>query len=194
METSLTLLQSIKKKGDRESWELLSQIYSPMIRRWLQKSSIRMADEDDVIQEVFVTVLEKIQGFERGENVGSFRSWLKKVTLNCFRNYSRKKGNQANAAGGSDIDQFIQQLEDPNSEISKAWNREHERSVFQYLIGMVKPRFSEDTWKAFHDTSILNRSTQDVADEMGTSLGAIHTAKSRVLAEMRRLGQGLLEE
>ena len=194
METSLTLLQSIKKSGDRESWQLLNQLYAPLIRRWLNKCDIRLADEDDLLQEVFLTVVEKISTFERGDQEGSFRSWLKKITVNCFRNYYRKKGNRNQAAGGSDIDQFIQQLEDPESSLSQAWNAEHQKSVFQYLIQIVQPKFSDETWKAFHDTSLLGRSTREVAEEIGTTVGAIHTAKSRVLAEMRRLGQGLLED
>lgn len=193
METSLTLLQSIKKSGDRESWELLNELYSPLIRRWLKKCDIRLADEDDLLQEVFLTVVEKISTFERGEHEGSFRSWLKKISVNCFRNYYRKKSNRNQAAGGSDIDLFIQQLEDPESSLSQVWNDEHQRSVFQYLVKVVRPKFSEETWQAFHDTSVLGRPTKDVAEEIGTTVGAIHTAKSRVLAELRRLGQGLLE-
>ena len=194
METSLTLLQSIKKSSDRESWQTLNDLYSPMIRRWLKNANVRFADEDDLLQEVFLTVAEKIPTFERGQNEGSFRSWLKHVTLNCFRNFYRKRGNQGQAAGGTDIDEFVKQLEDPGSSLSKAWDIEHQRAVFQYLIQMVKPTFSEETWKAFFDTSILSRTTNEVAEEIGTTVGAVHTAKSRVLAEMRRIGQGLIEE
>ncbi len=194
METSLSLLQSIKRDGNRESWDLLNQIYSPMIRRWLKRSNVRQADVDDILQEVFVTVVQKIESFERGENIGSFRSWLKRITINSFRNYSRKKGNQAFAAGGSEIDQFIQQLEDPNSILSNAWNEEHQKSVFQYLLKVVEPTFTSETWRAFFDTSVLGKSSKEVADSIGSSVGAVHTAKSRVLAELRRVGKGLLDD
>lgn len=165
-----------------------------MIRRWLRRSHVKLSDEDDVLQEVFITVLEKIKSFERADHAGSFRAWLKQITINCFRNYARKKGNRQDAAGGSEIDQFIQQLEDPNSELSDAWNDEHQRSVFQFLIKTVQSNFSPETWKAFHDTSILGRPTKEVAEEIGSTIGAVHTAKSRVLAELRRVGHGLLED
>ena len=194
METSLTLLQSIKQQGDFESWELLDSIYSPMIRRWLKRSHVRPADEADVLQEVLLTVSRKIPSFERGVNRGSFRSWLKKITVNCLRNYTRKRGNRGEAVGGSEMALLLQQLEDPDSLLSQAWNEEHQRCVFQHLMAIVRPGFKGETWKAFYDTAVSGKSAREVADDIGMTVGAVHTAKSRVLSELRRIGQGLLED
>ncbi|MEM7477093.1 MAG: sigma-70 family RNA polymerase sigma factor [Planctomycetota bacterium] len=191
MDTQLSLLETLKRDGDNESWRLLSELYSPLVRRWLRRSNVRIDELDDLLQEVFLVVMDKIGSFKHEAQTGAFRNWLKKVTVNCLRNFIRKKGNKAFAMGGSGFDAFLHQCEDPQSRISQIWEEEHRRGVLAYLIKSVKPRFSAATYQAFYQTAILGKSSQEVADTLGMTRASVHTAKSRVLAEMRRMGQGL---
>ncbi|MEM7457499.1 MAG: sigma-70 family RNA polymerase sigma factor [Planctomycetota bacterium] len=194
METSVTLLQTIKSQGSDESWALLESIYAPMIRKWSRKAGISRADEDDLVQEIFLQVVKKIGTFERGEYAGSFRRWLKQITINCFRNYIRLRGNRALGFGGSAVMDFLAQYADPDSDLSRIWNEEHEKAVIKHLLSLVRPGFKQATWQAFYQTAVKSRQAKEVAAELHMTVGAVHTARSRVLAEMRRIGQGMLND
>ena len=194
MDTSASLLESLKHSDGGDSWSRLTHLYGPLIRKWMKFANANSDDQDDVLQEVLHQVSLKIKEFELGEQTGSFRSWLKKITINCLRNYSRKLANRKQSVGGSDFDFMIQGLADPHSELSKAWDEEHERSVMNYLLKIAEPRFSHQTWTAFYRTAIQNRSVTEVSKELKVSAGSIHTAKARVLAELRKLGVGLLKD
>ena len=193
METRVTLLDTIKSDGGNESWRVLNELYAPLVRNWLRRTGVRLDDEDDLIQEVFLLVMNKIKSFEHSERTGSFRSWLKQVTINCFRNHVRKRGNKPLSPGGTDFGLFIARCEDPASDESRIWDEEHERGLLAYLLEQVKGRFQAATYAAFVETAIKGRPSGEVAAELGLSRGAVHTAKSRVLAEMRRLGKHMLE-
>jgi RNA polymerase sigma-70 factor (ECF subfamily) len=47
------------------------------------------------------------------------------------------------------------------------------------------------TWKAFWRVTVDGQRPADVADELGMTVGAVYTAKSKVLAHLRRELQGL---
>lgn len=194
VDTSLTLLESIRKKDDEHAWHVLNRLYRPLIRDWLNRFGLPAADQDDVVQEVLVQVVRHVDGFERQDQTGSFRNWLRKLTLNCMRNFVRKRGNRGLGQGGSDFEHLLQQCEDPRSELSRLWNQQHDQAIVSYLMSVVRPRFQEHTWQAFVETAVHGRPASDVASQLHMSSGAVHTAKSRVLAEMRRIGEGLLNE
>jgi len=111
-----------------------------------------------------------------------------------MKNFVRKKSNKKLAYGGTTVAELLKQYEDPQSDLSKQWNHQHEQAVMDYLLATVKERFSEKTWIAFQRTAIEGCRAAEVAQELEISQGAVHTAKSRVLAELRRQGQGILEQ
>jgi RNA polymerase sigma-70 factor (ECF subfamily) len=58
---------------------------------------------------------------------------------------------------------------------------------------MIEPRFANSTREAFHRLVLDGADADDVAAELGLSLNAVFTAKSRVLRELRTIGRGLLD-
>jgi hypothetical protein len=55
---------------------------------------------------------------------------------------------------------------------------------------MIESRFTESTQQVFRHLVLDGAEADSVARETGLSLNAVFTAKSRVLRELRRLGQG----
>ena len=197
MNTSATLLDSLKRSPRNDAWAQLNELYRPMIMRWLRYAatgrSVDVSDLEDVTQEVLQRVAEKIEGFQHGNQPGGFRRWLKLIALNCFRNYSRKVNRGPKAVGGTEFAEFARQLEANDSPLSKKWEAEHQQSVLRYLLEKIQPEFQPKTWKIFIETAIEQRAPGEVADKNGISVASVYTAKSRVLARLRQLGQGVLE-
>lgn len=174
-----------------ESWFRLNDIYVPMIQRWLRRHGLNQNDADDVAQEVLLVVQQKIPSFERRRE-GSFRSWLRRITVNCLRDHRRKHWRHATARGGDDVLELLGNLEDPRSRLSRLWDAEHDRHVLEFAIQEVRPHFTPQTWRAFYATAIEQKRSGEVALELGITENAVCIAKSRVSGRVRKIVKGLL--
>lgn len=191
-DTSVSLLERIRQSGAEGSWTRLVDAYGPMIRRWLGQAGIASADVDDIAQEVLVVVLAKLPQFDR-QRTGSFRNWLRKVTLYCLRDYRKAAHRRRMATGESQYEQMLVELADADSRLSKLWNAEHDRHLLRHLLDQVRGSFSATTLEAFQRLVLEEHSPDDVAAALGMTVNAVFIAKSRVLAKLRELGEGLIE-
>ena len=105
----------------------------------------------------------------------------------------RARDRRPQARGDSDIDAKLAQLDDPSSETSLIWNREHDQYVLRQLLALAEPHFEPNTWKAFCRVALDGAKADVVAKEMGISLNSICLAKSRVLRRLRQESEGLIE-
>jgi len=192
-ETSVSLLDRLRHDPDAAAWQRLVNLYTPLVRGWLNRQGARPEDADDVAQEVMVVVVRKLRDFERRDQVGSFRAWLRTITLNCLRDFWRARRNRPQAAGDGALAERMEQLADPHSGLSEMWNREHDQHVAQALLELIRPRFTENTWEAFRRVTVEGQSADTVATSLGMSVNAVLIAKSRVLTQLRQEGAGILE-
>lgn len=191
-DTSVSLLEQIRHSGGDGSWTRLIGVYGPMIRRWLGQAGIATADIDDITQEVLVVVLAKLPQFDR-QRTGSFRNWLRKVTLYCLRDYRKAAHRRRLATGESQYEQMLVELADADSRLSRLWNAEHDRHLLRHLLDQVRGSFSATTIEAFQRLVLEEHSPDDVAAALGLTVNAVFIAKSRVLAKLREFGEGLIE-
>lgn len=190
-ETSLSLLARLQTKPDPLSWQRLVDIYAPLISRWLSHSPLQRADHEDVTQEVLKIVVQKLPEFQRRRE-GSFRAWLRVVTVNCLREFWRSTKHQPTATGDSNFLRKLQELEDPHSELARVWNTEHDRHVVRRLLELIGPQFEPATLQAFRSVVLDGQKPAQVAAELGISVNAVFLAKSRILRQLRRELDGLL--
>lgn len=193
-ETSASLLDSLRLQSDPDAWNRLVDLYTPLIRAWLRRhaGALPDADADDVIQDVLTVVVRRLPEFTRGERVGSFRRWLRTITVNCLRDHWRGGRRRPQATGDSEFLQTLDQLEDPNSGLSREWDREHDQHVTQRLLEMIRPQFEGKTWQAFRRVTLDGAAPDDVAAELGITVNAVFIAKSRILSRLRQEAGELL--
>ena len=189
--TSVSLLDRLKAaRPDASDWNRLQGIYLPLISRWLGRVPGLGAEADDLAQEVFVVVIRELPRFERGRE-GSFRAWLRQVTVNRVRTH-RRKGRKRPVAGIDPADGFLDSLADPNGDLAREWDADHDRHVFQKLLAIVQPDFSATTWEAFRRFAVDGLPAARVAEEMKLSVNAVIQAKSRILKRLREEAGELL--
>jgi len=192
-ETSLSLLNRLRHSPDSESWDRLVQLYSPLIKAWLRRYEVPPNDADDLVQEVLLAVSRDLGRFEHAGQVGAFRGWLKAILVNRLRKFWRARDRRPQARGDSNIDARLAQLDDPSSEMSLIWNREHDQYVLRQLLALAEPNFEPATWTAFCRVALDGKKPDVVAEEMAISLNAVCLAKSRVLRRLRQESEGLVE-
>jgi RNA polymerase sigma-70 factor (ECF subfamily) len=192
-ETSTSLLKRVQSGSDGESWNRLVEVYTPLIRGWLGRWSHLNHDADDLVQEVMAVVVRKLPEFRRQPRPGAFRCWLRTITVNCLRAHWRACQSRPTVVGDTDFIQLLEQLEDPASGLSRQWDEEHDRHVFQRLLEIVRPHFEPATWDAFRLVALEGKSPDEAAAELELTVNAVFIAKSRVLRRLRQEGVGLIE-
>jgi len=189
--TSASLLERLRvARPDAADWRRLHDLYLPLIRVWLAQAGLA-AEADDLAQEVLVVVVRELPGFRRQRD-GSFRTWLRRVTVNRVRTW-RQARNRRPVAGQDATDRFLTQLEDPASELSIRWDREHDRHVFDKLLAAVRVGCEPTTWEAFRLFAIEGHSAAETAARTGLTENAVMLAKSRLLRRLRQEAAELID-
>src|SRR5262245_10965659 len=87
--TSVSLLDRLRAaRPDDPDWRRLQDIYLPMIHLWLGRVPGLRDEAADLAQEVLMVVVREIPRFER-QREGSFRAWLRQVTVNRVRTHGK---------------------------------------------------------------------------------------------------------
>ena len=192
--TSLSLLEQLKHAPpDAMEWRRLRDIYMPMIRHWLSRLPNLHHEVDDLTQEVLVVLFRELPSFERRRD-GSFRAWLRQITVNRMRAFCKMRRKQPLAMGGPETDQLLAQLADPTSDLSRQWDQDHDKHVFQKLLAIVEGDFEPSTWQAFTRFAVEGRPAAQVAGELGVTESTVVQAKFRILKRLREEAGELLDQ
>ncbi|MBL8821952.1 MAG: sigma-70 family RNA polymerase sigma factor [Planctomycetia bacterium] len=190
--TSLSLLERLCQSPDDQAWNRFAAIYQPLIRKWLKTHSRSESDMDDIVQDVLLTVFNKLNQFEHSQRTGAFRAWLRTTTVNRLRLMWRQKRPVSETDEGAFLG-ALEQLADSQSPLSLQWDREHDAHVAEQLLIQMETEFSPATWQAFRRQVVEGVSARETAQAMELSVNAVLIAKSRVLKRLRELSQGLLD-
>lgn len=188
--TSRSLLSRVKGK-DASAWERLVELYSPLVYYWCQKMDLPGQDIPDVFQEVFHSVSRKIGDFQKKENGGSFRGWLRVVTRNKVLDFYRKKSTEPQATGGTDAQHRFEQIPlDLQALEDEAENDDRLKSIYEQIfltvVERIRNSFNDRTWKAFWGVVVEGKSAQEVGAELEMKPGTVRVSKSRVLHRLKQ--------
>ena len=81
------------------------------------------------------------------------------------------------AHGG--FDDVLDRLQDPASELSRQWDREHDEHITRCALQAIRAEFKPATWQAFHRLVLDEADPETAAAELGLSVNAVLIAKSR---------------
>jgi RNA polymerase sigma-70 factor (ECF subfamily) len=193
LETSVSLLERLRGRPDNATWKQLVDLYTPLLRGWLRRHLVPHEDVDDLVQEVLAVLVRELPTFQYDPGRGSFRGWLRAITVNRLRNFWRARKTRPLATGDSDLARKLAELEDPHSTLSQIWNQDHDRHVTNRLLETIAGEFEGPSWQAFRRLAIDGAKPSIVAAELGISLTAVYLAKFRVLKRLRQEIAGLTD-
>lgn len=182
--TQFSLLIRLRATDDTEAWSRFVRLYTPLVHHWIGKTGVEANAMDDLVQEVFVVLLDRAQWL--GENrPGSFRGWLRTVTLNKCRDHFRRANRmtEPRLMGLPDMAEC-----DPAVLLT---DDEYRRYVARAALRLMRDSFSETTWRACWEHVAMNRPAREVAVELGITENAVYLARGRVLKRLREELAGL---
>lgn len=183
--TQHSLLVRIRDASDHEAWCRFVDTYGPVFYGYSRRQGLKDADAADVTQDIMRRVCGAVGEFRYDSGKGTFRGWLFTIARNALRNFLTAAARRERGSGDTQFQQLLGQLPDV-SEDSRIWDEEYERQMLAVAAENIKNTFAEQTWQAFWQTTVEDRTVKEVAETLGISVGAIYVAKSRVLARLRQ--------
>jgi RNA polymerase sigma-70 factor (ECF subfamily) len=179
--------------GEENAWKDLTRLYRPLILGWLNRQGVPASDQEDLTQEVLLTVVKHLPGFRHSGQRGAFRTWLRTIVCSRTADYWRALDAGTPASGGSGAAAALRLIEDPGSDLNRRWDEEHDGYVLDCLLDLVEEEFEPTTLQAFRRLALDGVPGAAVASELGMSVAAVYGAKSRVLQRIRQEAEGLID-
>lgn len=177
--TSPTLLERVRHRSDAAAWDRFVKLYTPFLFHCCSRLGLQEHEALDAVQDVFVLLLDKLPGFDYSPD-GSFRAWLRTVTVNKCRERFRRRTEQAAGGAGGGLSQVA---EGDASEVW--WDAEYRRQLVTRALEIMQTEFEPASWKACWETTVEDRPVAEVAAELQISPNAVYVARSRVLRRLR---------
>lgn len=163
--------------GDRQALDELFRRHRMPAYRVAYRLLGQEADALDAVQEAFIKVLTKLDGFERRS---SFKTWLLRVVSNAALDLARKRGRRgtlpAESDDSTDAASGLAVIHDPTEGLHNADLRRQLDKALNSLPEVMRQTF------ILHVDGDL--SYKDVAEVLGISIG---TVMSRLFYARQRL-------
>ena len=179
-ETSLTLLKKIAVQvtGEREAaWVRFFGLYEPAIKRFVAYHD-STHDPDDVVQDIFLKLVNIVQSGGYSSDMGSFRAFLATMIRRHLVSLFRK--DRARGAGlHVDIDDVEPSVPaDVAEQIDIKWRMARHQSAIEHVLTKTAiSAQSRDIYRAYVEEG---RSLDEVVAQFGVTKSVIYKIKSRV--------------
>jgi RNA polymerase sigma-70 factor (ECF subfamily) len=190
--TRASLLLRLRDPRDGVAWEQFVERYAPVVYGYARKQGLQDADAADLSQEVLRAVAGAIGRLEYDPERGAFRNWLFTIVRRKLADWRAARQRQPPGSGDPALHLRLRQCPAPDGEAA-AWEVEWQDQVFAWGCAQVRRDVSAVTWQAFWDTAIEGRPGKQVAADLGLSVTAVYSARSRVLARLKELVQSAQE-
>ena len=180
--TSLTLLHKLAVEvtgGNEAAWVRFFDLYTPAIRRFVEWND-HVHDPDDVVQEVYLKLVEIIRAGKYNPDKARFRTFLalliRRQLITLYR-----QDQARHVADRCSIDDLSEELSVPSDQREKIdldWAKaKHEAAIEHVLTKVAMKAQSRDIYRAY---VIEERSVEDVAATFGVTSDIIYKVKNRV--------------
>lgn len=181
-ETRHSLLARLEDPDDFSAWEEFIDIYEKAIWRYCRSRGLHSDEGLEVAQQVWLVVFQQVRHWRTNTPQCSFRAWLfetaRRISLKSLRDRQRWRGIHVDP-------QSPPSMESCSPESDQVDEAEWQRWAFAWASSLVEAEVSETTWSAFVRTALENQDPAQVAFDLHLQIGAVYTAKCRVLARIR---------
>jgi RNA polymerase sigma-70 factor (ECF subfamily) len=155
------------QRGEENAWKDLTDLYRPLILGWLNRQGVPPRDLEDLSQDILLSVVKHLPTFEHSGHRGAFRSWLRTIVCSRATDFWRGQDAATRASGGSGAVAALEQIADPDSDLNRQWDDEHDRYVLDCLLDFVEEEFEPLTLQAFRRLALEGAAGAEVLANWG---------------------------
>jgi RNA polymerase sigma factor (sigma-70 family) len=183
--TNIVLINRVRDRTDVEGWSQFYQFYQPLLTRYMRRLGLQEHIANDVIQDVFVRLLQSLPTFELDPKRGRFRSYLWKLTYHALVDQARRlKARQQ--AEEEWVKRFQQTDLGESQKVHRELNEINYEQILERAVPMVRAVTSPTAWTCFEQRLIHDRPGSAIAAELGITDKVVFVYASRVLKAVRK--------
>jgi RNA polymerase sigma factor (sigma-70 family) len=176
---------------DPERWREFDSIYRPMLFAFLRKQGLPESDASDVVQDIFVKLLGKIQTYDREQC--KFRTWLFAVAHHALVDHARRRASQKKALDGWAATMLRASASD-SLKMAEEWVKLHRKKILKYALESVRDRTKPKSWACFEQRILRDRPGIEIAAELHIEPSTVFVNAHRVLMRVRTVCQEFDED
>jgi RNA polymerase sigma factor (sigma-70 family) len=186
--TRSSLLVRLRDPQDTAAWNEFVQLYAPVVYQFARNRGLQDADAADLTQIVFQEILKEMPRLDYDPQKGLFRGWLFRVVHNQLCKMIERDKRSPRGTGLSSNQQLLDEQPDRADSDAEAelWEQEYQRQVFLLAVERLKCQLTDSSWQAFWLMAVEGKSAHETAEALGLTVGAVYTAKSRVLERIKK--------
>lgn len=183
--TRRSLIQRLRDWDDQASWNDFFETYWKLIYSVARKAGLNDAEALDVVQESIFSVAQYIPDFRYDPALGSFKSWLMRLTRCRIADHFRKRqfereGKKFSREQTMDPTQLEAFPDLAGFDLEAAWNEEWERHVLAAALANVRQSANPVQYQIFYLHVCKGLPAREVAASLGVKLAQVYFAKYTV--------------
>lgn len=177
--TCVTLLTQLRHDPTGQAgWDEFVDRYGRHIYRWCRQWKLQDADAEDVTQNILVKLTQKLRAFAYDPS-RSFRSWLKTVAHNAWRDFERRRCLAQQAVGDSQVQNLMLTLE-ARDDLARKLEESFDLELLEAAKMRVRLRVAPRTWDAFRLVALEGRPVPEVAAQVQLQVAMVYVARRKV--------------
>ena len=183
--TRRSLILRLRDWDDQSSWKDFFETYWKLIFSVALKAGLNDAEAQDVVQETIISVARYIPGFRYDPALGSFKSWLMRITRTRIADHFRKRrfekgGKRFPREQAMDPGQMEAFADLGDFDLEAAWNEEWERHILANALAKVRESVNPVQYQMFYLHVCKGLPAREVAASLGVKLAEVYFAKYKV--------------
>ena len=182
---SSSFLEGVKVR-DPKAWQRMVDLHGPIVYGWARRAGLQPLAAGKVVQDVFRTVVVRVEEFRDEGEHESFRDWVWTIARSRIENSLREQTGHQEDSDGLEATEVVYDSDSADLDITTPQPPPPDAALLHRVLGAIRPDFEDLTWDAFWNMAVLGRSSSEVADAMGTTKAVARDAKYTVLRRLRQ--------
>ena len=185
-QTRLTLIERAKNKDDHKSWEEFISFYKSYLYTVIRNMKVNHHDTEEILQDIFVKVWDKLGDFDYCPGRGKFRYWLCTITKNMVISFIRKQKSDLERRGkihSGERENYLNRISVPELEVLA--ESEWKNFIANRALNNIRETFRPKEVEAF-TLYVSGLSVKEVAAKMGLAENSVYIYKARVQDLLRK--------
>lgn len=184
-DTPVTLLariavQATGLRTDEAAWVRLFNLYAPAIRKFAELQGASPTDAEDVVQDIFMRLVDVLRNGRYSADAGRFRCYLATLVRNELVSRWRKAKGRAAGVPIDTVAEDLQPTLPPEAAalLDAKWRLARHEAAVEHAL--TKTALSSQSRKIYRAYALEERPIEEVASRFGVPRNTVAQVKTRV--------------